>query len=97
MTLFNYQLTNVPLYLIALGSLLVGLFISWILSMIDSITTGFTIHGKNKTINQANRTINDLQHEIDTLQVENERLKTEPKTEHTPEPLSQRIRHGLSV
>ena len=37
-TVANYPLTGIPLYLIVLGSLLLGFLVSWILSFFDVIS-----------------------------------------------------------
>lgn len=74
-TLANYQLLDVPIYLVVLGSLLLGLFISWLLSTISSIATEFTIYGKDKKINRAEHAIDDLHKKIVGLEKENAQLK----------------------
>ena len=55
--LVNIQLGSflwqLPLYLVALGSLLVGLFVSSILSALDSISTWSSIRGRENKIKQS--------------------------------------------
>lgn len=74
-TLFNYNLASVPIYLVALGSLLLGTAISWLISLINGISSSLTIHGKNSTIKDAHKTIEQLKNENNRLALENAELK----------------------
>lgn len=71
------MLVNLPLYLVVLGSLLVGFLISWIFSLIDSLSSKFTIHGKDSTIKQTKKTVVDLTKKVHQLELENAKLETE--------------------
>ena len=53
--LADYALEEVPLYLVVVGSLLVGLLIAWILYIARSVSARLTIYGKNQVVkkNQA--------------------------------------------
>ena len=73
--LFNYTFANVPLYAIVLGALLIGVFISWIISFFGSISNSLTISGKNSKINARNKEIEKLNARIHDLELENENLK----------------------
>ena len=74
----SYMLKDVPMYLIVLGSLLVGLLVSSIISMVNSISSSFTLHGKNAKIKETKKTLVELTKQIHQLELENARLK-----EHT--------------
>ncbi len=76
-TLGSYHLSGVPLYLIVLVSLLLGFVVSWIISLVDVISSAFKIHGKESTIKDANKQISDLTKNVHQLELENERLKAE--------------------
>lgn len=76
-TLLNYPLKSVPLYLIVLGSLLLGFVVSWVISLVDVISSAFKIHGKENKIKDANREISELTKRVHQLELENERLKGE--------------------
>ena len=76
-TLANYPLTDVPLYLIVLVSLLLGFVVSWILSLVDVISSALNIHGKEGAIKDANKQIAELTRNVHQLELENERLKAE--------------------
>jgi len=73
----NYQLTSIPLYGVVLGAILFGIFVSWLISMVDTIASHLTIHGKNKTISAVKKESTDLTKRVHQLEIENERLKTE--------------------
>ena len=76
-TLANYSLTGIPLYLIVLVSLLLGFVICWIISFVDVIASALKIHGKENTIKNANKQIAELTKRVHQLELENERLKAE--------------------
>jgi uncharacterized membrane protein YciS (DUF1049 family) len=76
-TLANYPLTGIPLYLIVLVSLLLGFVVSWIISSVDVIASALKMHGKENTIKNANKQISELTKRVHQLELENERLKGE--------------------
>lgn len=76
-TFLNYQVTSIPMYVIVLVALLFGIFISWLISMVGSISSFLTIRGKDKKINDGKKEATDLTKRIHQLELENERLKTE--------------------
>lgn len=73
----EYVWRDVPLYLVMVGSLLVGFFIAWVLYVARTVSSRLTIYGKNHAVKKANRTVADLQQRVQELEVENTRLKTE--------------------
>lgn len=73
----NYQVPGIPVYIVVVGGLLVGLFLSWIISLVNSIATGFTIRGKENKIKdyrKENAQLTKINHQ---LELENTRLKAE--------------------
>lgn len=76
-TLANYPLTGIPLYLIVLVSLLLGFVVSWIISFVDVIASVLKMHGKENTIKNAGKQISELTKRVHQLELENERLKAE--------------------
>ena len=73
----NYSLTSIPVYIIVLVSLLLGFAVSWIISLVDVISSAFKIHGKESTIKNDNKQISELTKKVHQLELENERLKGE--------------------
>jgi len=76
-TLANYHLSGIPLYALVLGAMLLGFIVSWLISLIDVISSAFKIHGKESTIKNANKQITELTKKVHQLELENEKLKTE--------------------
>lgn len=74
---FNYQSFVVPVYIIVLVSMLIGIFISWLLSMVGSISSYFTLREKNKLLGETKYESTNLVKRVHQLELENERLKTE--------------------
>lgn len=75
--LASFTLINVPLYLVALGSLLIGLFVSSLVQIVDSLATLFTIHSKDSQIKTTEKDVVELKNTIHDLELENARLKGE--------------------
>lgn len=71
----DYGLTNVPVFLVVLGSLLFGLFLSWILSFFGWISTRFTLHGKDAHIKHSEKMIDSLKARVHDLEIENAKLR----------------------
>lgn len=72
----QYSLQEIPIYIVVVGSLLVGIFTSWIISLVNEIGAGVTIWGKDKTIKEKDRQSIDLTKHVHQLELENEKLKT---------------------
>ena len=75
-TLASYTFKGIPLYLIVLASLLLGLVLSSLLSLANSIVSSFTIRGKDVKIKETKQTVTELTKRIHQLELENEHLKT---------------------
>jgi uncharacterized integral membrane protein len=75
--LAQYALEEIPLYLVVVGSLFVGLFISWILYLARAVSSRLTIYGKDHEVRRARRTAADLETRVQELQAENAQLKTD--------------------
>lgn len=73
----NYTMPGIPTYIVVIGALLVGLFLSWIISLINDIGTGFTIRGKESKIKDYRKENAELTKRIHQLELENTRLRTE--------------------
>jgi len=71
----DYRFGGIPLYIIVIGSLLLGIFISWIISVAGAFSSILTIYGKNSKIKNADKTIDELKEKKHELEVENAGLK----------------------
>ncbi len=71
----TYTSPNIPLYLVATGALLLGLILAWVFSLVNSLSSKMTLHGKENKIKEEEKTIAELTKEIHQLELENTRLK----------------------
>lgn len=74
----QYVIKELPLYVVIVGSLLVGLFIAWILYIARTVSSRVTIYGKDTEVRKARRTVADLEQRCRELEEENGRLKSTP-------------------
>lgn len=75
LSIANATFRGVPLYVIVLGSLLLGIFLSWLLSLVDAFSSTVTIWGKDRKLSKSNKAIDDLTKKVRELEIENSRLK----------------------
>lgn len=73
----NYHIPGIPVYMVVVGALFIGLFLSWIISLINDIGTGFALRGKESKIKDYKKENAELLKEIHQLELENTRLKAE--------------------
>lgn len=71
----TYTLSDIPLFYIIIGSLLIGLCWAYLIYLINSIFTTFTMRRKDTVIKHGKSDIVDLTKRIHQLELENERLK----------------------
>lgn len=78
--LAGYEFSGIPLFYIIIGSLITGLGFAYLMFLVNSIFTAFTMHGKDNKIKQGKHDIVDLTKQIHQLELENERLKNNSTT-----------------
>jgi uncharacterized integral membrane protein len=83
LTMGTTTLTDIPLYLVALGALLVGLAIASLISIADSIVSSIDGFARNREIKQTYQTADQLSTRVHELEIENARLRGEQ--EATPQ------------
>jgi uncharacterized membrane protein len=71
----TYVVPAIPLFYVIIGSLLTGLGLAYLVYLVNSIFTAFTMHGKDNKIKQGKSDIVDLTKQIHQLELENERIK----------------------
>lgn len=76
----GYTLPSIPLYMVALGALLVGLLISWVINMFEGAASFFKIHSKDQSLHKMDSELDKLRAKIQTLEVENAELKVKKDT-----------------
>lgn len=65
---------NIPLFYVVIGSLLIGLILSYLIQLAGSVSTSYTIRGKNKELKNNKNNILELTRRIHQLELENEKL-----------------------
>jgi len=76
----GYIFPNIPVYIVVLGSLLVGLFLAWFLSSIGWVSSFMTIRHKDSKIKQTENQITKLEKRVQELELENAELQNETPT-----------------
>ena len=67
--------SDIPLFYVIIGSVLVGFCLAYLIYLINSIFVLFSIHGKDSKIKKSTNEIADLTKRIHQLELENEKLK----------------------
>jgi uncharacterized integral membrane protein len=70
-----YTLSDIPLFYVIVGSIVIGLVLSYIAYLIHSISTSFTIRGKDKEIKRNKGEVLELTKSVHQLELENERQR----------------------
>jgi uncharacterized integral membrane protein len=85
----QYGFTDLPLFAVVLGAVLLGVFVSWLISLTGNISASMTLRGKDAQIRDTKAKIQRLEDKNHELALENERLRgddhTEPVVTHEPE------------
>lgn len=72
-----YALLNIPLFYVIVGSLLIGLVLSYIAYLINSISNSLALRGKNSEIKKNKEEVLELTKQVHQLEIKNERLGKE--------------------
>lgn len=78
-SLNEYSLINIPLYVLVIGSLLLGLVISSFFSLLNWVSSFLTLRGKDSQIKETSKVIEELKVQIHDLELENATLKGDEK------------------
>jgi uncharacterized integral membrane protein len=70
-----YVFSGIPLFYVIICSLVVGLFIAFLIYVVDSVFTAITMRRKDNKIRETKSDVVDLTKRIHQLELENERLK----------------------
>jgi len=71
----SYVFSDIPLFYIIIGSLVVGLTLAYILHLVNTIAVSLTLHKKDNKIKETKNEVAELTKQIHQLELENERLK----------------------
>lgn len=92
----QYGLFDIPLYAVVLGALLVGIFVSWLISIAGFVSTSMRLRGNEGKIRSAEEQIHKLKERNNQPEQENLRLRDEGQVydEEPHDPEEQR--HSLN-
>jgi len=76
----NYMIPNVPIYFVVGGALLAGLCISGLISIVNDISTGFTMWGKDSKIDASRKENTQLKDQIHQLELDVAKLTEKSKS-----------------
>ena len=76
-----YSLSDIPLYYVIAGSLVIGLGLSYLMYIVNSISTSIKLHRKDKEIKNSKDEMLESTKRVHQLELENEKLKHEPSVE----------------
>lgn len=66
--------SGIPLFYIIVGSFVIGLVLSYLVSIIQSISTSFVLHGKNTEIKRKKDEVLELTKRVHQLEIKNDKL-----------------------
>jgi uncharacterized integral membrane protein len=76
-----YVFSDVPLFYVIVGSLLTGLVLSYLVYLVQAISTSFRLRGKDKEIKKDKDEVLELTKRIHQLELENEKIKNGSESE----------------
>lgn len=91
LTVGNFYTGGFPLYVIVIGSMLLGILISWLISLMNALTASVRMRRINTQIRNANRTIDELSKKNTELLKENAYLKREQEEALTEDDKEEQI------
>lgn len=71
----KYNLASVPLYWVVLGSVLATLIFSWVMFLMNSISSSFVLHGRNNSLKKLEKENEKLTEKIHKLEIDNARIQ----------------------
>jgi uncharacterized integral membrane protein len=76
-----YTFSNIPLFYVIVASVIFGLVLSYFVYLVRSISTSFTMRGKNKEIKENKEEVLELTKNVHQLELANEKQKNNTKPE----------------
>lgn len=76
-----YVFSDIPLFYVIIGSLVVGLVLSYVVYLVHAISNSFTLRGKDHEIKKNKDEVLELTKRVHQLELENEKLKHSPSLE----------------
>lgn len=76
-----YTIANIPLFYVIVGSLVIGLVLSYLVYLVHSISTSFRFRSKDKEIKENKDEVLELTKSVHKLELQNERQKNSTDVE----------------
>ena len=70
----SYKFSDIPIYLVMLGFLLVGLLAAWIVHLLNAISSSRTLNAKEQALQEEKRMNLELTKRVHQLELENTKL-----------------------
>jgi uncharacterized integral membrane protein len=78
-----YTFSNIPLFYVIVASMVFGLVLSYLVHLVQSISTSFTLRDKNNEIKKDKDEILELTKRVHQLELENEKVRNGTDSEPT--------------
>lgn len=76
-----FVVSDIPLFYVIVGSVMVGLLLSYILYLVHAISASLAIRAKENEIRKEKAEVLELTKRVHQLELENEKIKHEPVSE----------------
>lgn len=76
-----YTISNIPLFFVIVSSFTMGIILTYIVHLINRISTSFTIRGKNNEIKKNKDEVLELTKQVHQLELDNEKQKNSSENE----------------
>jgi uncharacterized membrane protein len=73
--LWQYTYTDIPLFYVIIGSVLIGMVVSYLVYLMHVVTTALKLHGKDRELKKEKNEVLELTKRVHQLELENEKLK----------------------
>ncbi len=77
----DQTVSNVPLYFVIIGSMLIGLLLSYVIYLVHAIVTNISLASKDRKIIKEKQEVAELTKQIHQLELENVKLKKQTDSE----------------
>jgi len=92
----QWQFVGIPLYIVSLGSLLVGLVIAWVFSLFEKGSFALTMYGKDNQLRAEKQHVQNLERKVEELERENNKLHHLMNQNDGHTPLLTKLRQSLA-
>ena len=72
----QFAIPQIPIYVIILGSLLIGVLIAWLFNLIDALSAFLILRKKESTIRELKKTTSELIRRVHHLELDTDKKKS---------------------